>query len=194
MSELAAKSRWQLNQEAFDKLLSVLAEKREEAGEKYLLLRKNLVRFFETRSLLSSDDLADEVINRLAKKLESGEVLENPNIYAIGIARMVVLETRKKPLEIDELPEISVLPENEEQNEKEEKLKCLENCLQTLPSENRQIIVGYYQGEKRSKIENRQKLANNLGIPQNALRNRAVRLRDKLEGCITSCLREKKLL
>lgn len=194
MTEIAAKIKWQLTQEAFDKLLSALASNREEAGEKYLLLKKNLVRFFETRGLLSSEDLADEVINRLAKKLESGEELETPNIYAIGIARMVVLEARKKPQEIDELPEISVLPNDEQQNEKEEKLKCLETCLHELPAENRQIIVGYYQGEKRTKIENRQKLANDLGIPQNALRNRAVRLRDKLESCITSCLRKKKIL
>lgn len=194
MSEIAAKTKWQLTQEAFDKLLSALATDRKEAGEKYLLLRKNLVRFFETRGLLSAEDLADEVTNRLAKKLESVEELENPNIYAIGIARMVVLEVRKKPQEIDELPEISVLPNNEEQNEKEEKLKCLEKCLHELPTENRQIIIGYYQGEKRTKIENRQKLANDLGIPQNALRNRAVRLREKLEGCIRDCLREKRLL
>ena len=190
MQVVATKFKWQLTQEAFDKLLLALSSDREEAGEKYLLLKNNLIRFFEVRGFANSDDAADEVLNRLARKLESGETLENPNTYALGIARMVALEFRKLPQHstADEIPEISVTIDLEKE-ETEEKLKCLENCLHKLSEENRQIIVGYYQGEKREKIENRRKLADNLGIPNNALRNRAVRLRDKLEDCISDCLK-----
>lgn len=184
-------TKWQLTETAFDKLLAALAEDRAAAGEKYLLLKKNLVRFFETRGFNSSDDAADEVFNRLARKLETEE-LENVNTYALGIARMLALELRKSPEQkfSDELPEIGVLPFDEEKEEKEKKLKCLDNCLSELTTENRRIIVGYYKGEKREKIENRNRLAERLGIPNNALRNRAVRLRDKLENCITNCLQK----
>lgn len=191
MQIVAAKIKWQLTQEAFDKLLLALSSDPEKAGENYLLLKNNLIRFFETRGFGNSEDAADEVLNRLARKLENGETLENPNTYALGIARMVALEFRKLPQHstTDEIPEISVLPFDSEKEEKEEKLNCLEDCLDKLPEENRQIIVGYYHGEKREKIENRQKLADNLGIPNNALRNRAVRLRDKLEDCISDCLK-----
>ncbi len=190
--EGALRVKWQLTQDAFDKLLAALGSNREEAGEKYLLLRKNLTRFFETRGFQTAEDAADEVLNRLARKLESGEQLENPNTYALGIARMLALELRKLPKQTntEEMPEIGVAAFDEEQAEKERKLQCLEKCLRELPAENREIIVGYYQGEKRKKIENRQKLADDLKIPNNALRNRAVRLRDKLEICITDCLRE----
>lgn len=190
--ESAIKKRWQLTQTGFDGLLASLDTDTETAGEKYLLLRKNLARFFEVRGFAWSEDAADEVLNRLARKLESGETLENVNTYALGIARMLALELRKSPLQktSNELPEISVAPFDAEREEKEEKLKCLENCLGELSAENRQIIVGYYKGEKREKIENRERMAKGLGIPNNALRNRAVRLRDKLEICITDCLRK----
>ena len=89
-----------------------------------------------------------------------------------------------------ELSEIGVSPFDAEGDEKELKLHCLDDCLKDLPTENREIIVGYYQGEKREKIENRERLAAKLGVPNNALRNRAVRLRDKLESCIRDCLRK----
>lgn len=185
-------TKWQLTETAFDKLLAALAKDRATAGEKYLLLKKNLVRFFETRGFTAADDAADEVFNRLARKLETEE-LENVNTYALGIARMLALELRKSPEQkfSDELPpEIGVLPPDEEHQEKENKLKCLDKCLSELTLENREIIVGYYKGEKREKIENRNRLAETLGIPNNALRNRAVRLRDKLENCIRNCLRK----
>lgn len=191
MSETATRTKWQLSQDAFDRLLAALSANRDEAGEKYLLLRNNLVNFFEIRGVARAEDSADEVLNRLARKLESGETLENPKTYALGIARMVALEARRIPERTadEELPEIAAVPFDDEDTEKEAKLKCLEKCLGELSGENRRIIVGYYQGEKSGKIENRRKLADHLGIPQTALRNRAVRLRDKLEVCITDCLR-----
>lgn len=192
MIGLAEKTKWQLTQTAFDALLQSLDANRADAGEKYLRLRKNLVRFFETRGIVSAEEAADETLNRLARKLEGGEHFENINSYALGVARMLALELRKSPAQktSDEFPEISVPPFDSEQAEASDKLNCLEKCLGELSSENREIIVGYYRGDKREKIENRNRLAESLGIPQNALRNRAVRLRDKLEICITDCLRK----
>ena len=184
-----AKPKWQLTQKSFDELLVSLSPNRDEAGEKYLGLRKNLMRFFENRGFNASEDHADEVFNRLAKKLDAGETFENINTYALGVARFLVLELRKSPLNkmSDELPEIPVAPYDEEKIIREQNLQCLEKCLRALPDENRQLIVGYYQGERREKIENRQRLGEKLGIPNNALRSRAVRLREKLGECILGC-------
>lgn len=192
MIQVAGKTKWQLTQTAFDLLLSAFDADRETAGEKYLFLRKNLLRFFAARGFTTAEEAADEVLNRLARKLESGEKLENVNTYALGIARMLALELRKSPLQktSNELPEIGIPPFDREQEEKTEKLKCLDECLNELSDDNREIIVGYYKGEKREKIENRRRLTEKLGIANNALRNRAVRLRGKLEVCITNCLRK----
>ena len=106
------KMRWKLNETALNKLLAVFSDNREEAGEKYLILYRNLVRFFELRRIAEAESAADEVINRLARKLEADEVFENINTYALGIARMLTLELSKAPQQI-ELPEISVPPPDE---------------------------------------------------------------------------------
>lgn len=186
----ATVTKWQLTETAFNKLLAALAENRDAAGEKYLLLKKNLTRFFETRGFASAEDAADEVLNRLTRKLDSGEQIENISTYALGIARLVALELRKSPEQktSNELPEIAVIGGRQEPDEQEQKLSCLDKCLEQLSAEKKDIIVGYYRSERREKIENRQKIAEALGIPNNALRNRAVRLREKLEGCIRECL------
>lgn len=190
---VAEKTAWRLTQNAFDALLRAFdAEDRERAGEKYLRLRMNLVRFFEGRGAGErADEAADEVCNRLARKIEAGETFENVNQYAYGVARMVALELhktlrRQEILHEYAAPEIASPDETEE-----ERLKCLSRCLAELPADNRRLIIAYYRGERREKIENRQKLADELGIPNNALRNRAVRLRDKLEACIEKCTRRK---
>ena len=145
MPETKLKFKWQLTQAAFDRLLAALSPNRDDAGEKYLLLKNNLVRFFEARGFSAAEDAADEVLNRLARKLENGETLENPNTYALGIARLVALELRKNPIfsATDEIPEIAAMPVDTEKEENEEKLKCLSKCLNELTTENKEIIVGY---------------------------------------------------
>lgn len=190
-AETRAKAKWELNEVALDKLLAALSKDRNEAGEKYLLLCKNLLRYFEVRGIANSQSAVDEAINRLARKLESGEKLENVNTYAIGIARLLTLELRKSPEQktSNELPEISTSPVVEE-TEGDRKLSCLQKCLGELKPEKRELIKGYYQGERREKIENRKKMAEKLGLPQNALRSRAVRLRNKLESCIKKCMQK----
>jgi DNA-directed RNA polymerase specialized sigma24 family protein len=190
-AETKTKAKWELNEVALDKLLAALAEDREEAGHKYLLLSKNLLRYFEVRGIPNSQAAVDEVINRLARKLESGDQFENINTYALGIARFLTLEFRKSPeyKTSNELPEISTSPP-EEKNTGDQKLVCLDKCLGKISAEKKEIIIGYYQGERREKIDNRKKMAEKLGLPQNALRSRAVRLRGKLETCIRKCVQK----
>jgi RNA polymerase sigma factor (sigma-70 family) len=191
-AESAAK--WQLTESALDKLLAAFSDDREEAGEKYLQLGRNLVRYFEVRGIFNAEAAADEVFNRLARKLESGETFENINTYALGVARFLTLERRKSPEQktSNELPEISYTPAVEPEEDRSRELVCLDRCLNRISAEKKEIIVGYYQGERREKIDNRRKIAEKLGIPPNALRNRAVRLRGKLESCIKKCVRDEK--
>jgi hypothetical protein len=53
-----------------------------------------------------------------------------------------------------------------------------------LRAEQRKLILEYYQGEQRAKIENRRRLAGRLGLTPNALTIQACRLRTKLEECM----------
>ena len=182
--------KWTLTQETFDKLLIALGGDRESGSEKYLEIRNNLTRFFEWRGCSFPEDHADETINRIAKKVAEGEAILNPSGYAMGVARLLFLEILKsqqrEELALNELGTASEI--QVESDDGEARLECLQDCLQTLSPDNRELILQYYQGEKSEKIKNRKKLLEHLGIPVNTLRMRALRLRERLQGCVEQCL------
>jgi RNA polymerase sigma factor (sigma-70 family) len=182
---------WSLSQEAFEKLLDSFSADRDEAGAQYELTRRKLVRFFEWRAIASADERADETINRVARRIDEGQVIENLKSYFYGVARMVFMEALKEldrtPVPIDDAPQI-LQQKTPEAIDPDDRLVCLDQCLDSLPAENRKLIVDYYQEERRAKIELRQELADRLKIPLNALRIRAHRIRHTLEQCINRCL------
>ena len=93
---MALRRKWDLTEEAFDKLLTSFDPDRESAGTKYLELRSNLIRFFEWRGSLFPEDQADETINRVARRITEGEEVRDPTKYSVGVARMVLLEVHKE--------------------------------------------------------------------------------------------------
>jgi DNA-directed RNA polymerase specialized sigma24 family protein len=183
------RQKWALNQEAFDKLLVAFDVDRETAGRKYLEIRNNLTRFFEWRGCSFPEDHADETINRMAKRVFEGEAILNHSGYAMGVARLLLLEINKgRQREQSAFAEIGAAPDvYVPEDDDESRLNCLRSCLQTLSPDNRELILQYYQGEKGEKIENRKKLLDRLGIPVNTLRMRALRLRERLQTCVEEC-------
>ena len=124
--------------------------------------------------------------------MESGETIRDIPTYCHGIARLVFLETLKRPehrqVSLDDLRTVAAPPPVSD--EVSAQRECFARCLGELPAESRQCILQYYQDERRDKINNRQALAARLGIPLNALRCRVQRIRDRLERCVTNCLGE----
>jgi DNA-directed RNA polymerase specialized sigma24 family protein len=190
--EGTARQKWTLTQEAFDKLLVALGGDSDSAAQKYLEIRTNLTRFFEWRGCSFPEDHADETINRIAKRVGEGEEILNYSGYAMGVARLLLLEINKgRQREQLALAEIGTSSEvYEEPDDGESRLICLRSCLQTLSTDNRELILEYYQGEKGEKIQNRKKLMDRLGIPVNTLRMRALRLRERLQTCVADCVAE----
>jgi len=185
----AGRRRWALTQEAFDSLLAALGEERNRAGEVYIEIRSNLIRFFEWRGCPFPEDHADETFNRVARRVAEGEEIRNPSSYCVGVARMLLLEINKERAreqlalgEIARSDSVSVA-----ETGTETRIECLRTCLQNLPTDNRDLIVGYYQGEKALKIQNRRQLSERLKIPANTLRMRALRLRERLQDCVEDC-------
>jgi DNA-directed RNA polymerase specialized sigma24 family protein len=184
---VAPRQKWTLTQAAFDKLLLALGSgDRDSGSQKYLEIRTNLTRFFEWRGCSFPEDHADETFNRVAKKVAEGEEILNPSAFAMGVARLLLLEIIKgRQREQSALSEIGNASEAyEDSDDGESRLVCLKKCLETLSSDNRELILQYYQGEKGEKIQNRKKLLDRLGIPVNTLRMRALRLRERLQGCV----------
>jgi len=186
----------ELGMTAFTRLLERLGEDQERAGEKYEDMRRTLIRFFEWRSAPFPEEHADETFNRIARKLDEGIAVVNIGGYCYEVARLVCLEafkgheSRRAPL--DEIKVEPTVPDpTDEKAEKEQRLTCLDDCLRVLPDESRELIWGYYSDEKRGQVHRRKALADRLRLRRDALANRAQRLRDKLEQCVTRCLRKK---
>jgi len=185
---MPATPKWTLTQEAFDKLLLSLDSDRNSAGTIYQETRGKLTRFFEWRGCPFPEDHADETINRVAKRISEGEDIRDLPKYFFGVARLLYLEIQKERTR--ELHALNNLPEaaSSSPDSSGQRLDCLRHCLESISSAQRKLIIGYYQGEKSSKIRNRQTLAGTLQISINTLRMRALRLREQLEACVENCL------
>jgi len=177
--------KWVLTQDAFDRLLATLDEDRDTAGERYLEIRSNLIRFFQWRGAPFPEDHADETINRIAKRIWEKEEIRNPASYYLGVARMLLLEiSRERVREHQALAEMpATLFSSIESDDFDDRINSLRNCLKHLSNENRQLILQYYYGEKSEKIESRRRLSEQLGISINTLRMRAMRIREELQRC-----------
>lgn len=167
----------------------------ETAGEKYEELRRQLIKFFEWRGSFIADRLADETLNRVIKKIDDGEEIEkNVLAMSLGIARYVLLESIRHPDnrrgELDELSALAAPPDHRS-DEDDLWVVCLRECLRGFSPENRQLIIEYYEEDRRAKIDTRKLLAARMEISINALFSRAKRIRDKLEQCVSSCVEKK---
>ena len=188
------KKDWVPSEGAFRRLLGWLDEGVDSGGEKYLEMRRRLAAYFDRRNCPSPDELADETLNRVARRLEEqGTISETPPArYCYIAARFVFLESVRQggraPAGFDarraDPASLAARPAEPDSAARQELLDCLEQCLQQIPPRDRDLIVGYYHGEQRAKIEHRQQLAALLGLTVNALSIRACRIRDKLEACL----------
>lgn len=197
MQKEKLKKEWTLSPSAFKKFLAWLDEGADSEGQKYLEIRERLVSFFDRKNCLRPEDLADETLNRVTRRLEEEGNIESetPAKYCYIVAKFVFMESLRamdnKIVPIDENLQQNLATNQtakEELEIKEKRLNCLEQCTGKLETENRQMIIGYYFGEERVKIQNRRLLAENLGVTMNALSIRACRIRDKLESCVGKCV------
>ena len=175
---------WVLTQESFDALLDWLGPEREQAGQKYENIRNRLIKIFTCRGCHEPEGLADETINRVTSRLSEiqDSFRGDQTRYFCGVANKVHLEyLRRKQVHPTLLP-------STDSARVEAEFRCLERCLDRLPTESRELVLQYYQAERKAKIDQRKKQAERLGIAPNALRIRAHRIRGVLLKCLEDCL------
>ena len=185
---------WELNSQAFEKMLDWLDKDREIAGQKYEAIRLRLIKILQYRGCFREEELADKIIDRVARKADylAESYDGDPAYYFLGVANKVYLEYRREPVSVelpDELAGQSVNPATEEDFQAE--YECLKKCLANLPAEKREFIVGYYQEDKKAKLINFKRFAEKAGIEFSTLHARAFRLRASLQKCVLKCLAEK---
>jgi DNA-directed RNA polymerase specialized sigma24 family protein len=181
----ATRQKWSLTQAAFDGLLACLDSNRDIAADRYLRMRRDLVRLFEWRGCYTPDDYADETINRCARKIEQGEEIRDLAMYSIGVARMLLREMcrdrSRQARSLDEIPELCAWPEI--RSDLEHGVEALRLSLEQLSHDDRFLILNYYKGDKSDKIKTRKMLSELFGIGTSTLRMRAMRIREKLRLC-----------
>jgi DNA-directed RNA polymerase specialized sigma24 family protein len=187
-----------ITQLAFTRLLAWLDDGVHSNGERYLEMRRRLVSYFDRRNRPAAEELADETLNRVARTLaQTGAIATKPPArYCYVVAKFVLLEDvrrERRHVPLDETwhvdsarPAPRIVPDSGVML-KEQRLDCLDRCLQELKPEQRDLIVEYYADDRRLKIERRRDLATRLGITMNALGIRAFRIRDGLMACVESC-------
>jgi len=175
------------------RLLARLDPDRDRAAQEYERLRHALTRFFDWRGAWPADECADEVLDRLARKLQDEVDVVDVRQYVYGIARLVLLERsrQRQPVSVDAAAEVADLVAVPPDPAADALHACLDRCLDRMAEDSRQLVLAYYQGERRARIANRRKLATALGLSSDALRSRVQRLRDGLEQCVTACVSRK---
>ena len=186
---------WTLTASAFNGLLTWLDESETTRGETYLELRQRLVRYFERKNCTSAEDLADETLNRVARRLEEEGTIQTESAakYCYIVARFVFMEDLRDQKKQATLDEVAVQAnkaafEEDDRLLREKRLQCLDRCSQKLSADNRDLIFRYYVGNQQVKIANRRAMAQQLDISLNALTIRACRIREKLAACVKQCL------
>ena len=178
---------------AFHHLLTLLDTDIEQAAKRYEELRSKLTRLFEWRRVPEPEVWADEALERMVHKPKSGAAVPTEKVaaYLNGIAHHVFQEVlrdryqRQEALErlAHESPGFAV---QTRATTREEALERMQACLEKLSPDERMLIVRYYEGDQQARIENRKVLAEELGISPGNLRIRCLRIRGRLEACLTA--------
>jgi DNA-directed RNA polymerase specialized sigma24 family protein len=179
-----AKQLKELRQEDFDRLLSWLDNDRERAGMLYERIRWRLVTILAARGCTLAEELADETIDRVARRVSDIQAtyVGDKAIYFLGVMNNVHHEYLRRP-------SIPRLIEKKDEVEKQEQIHlCLDSCLEKLAPYARHLIERYYAADRQAKVDLRKMIARELGIKTSTLRLRALRIREKLQTCIESCL------
>jgi DNA-directed RNA polymerase specialized sigma24 family protein len=186
---MAPSDPWTISRGALESLLVRLAEGGASGAVQYEVVRRKLIRFLELRGAAWPESAADEALDRVARKVEAGEPIQNLRAYIFGVARHVLLEgarrDRRERLAHDAWAGTG---EPDGAAEAERRLQCLEGCLRELPAESRALVEGYHA--RAGTREDREALARRFGLTPGALRTRMHRLRNELASCLERCLQK----
>jgi hypothetical protein len=154
---MATRQRGDLAPEAFEQLLRALDPDRETAGQQYLSIRRQLADYFAWQACENPDELADLSLNRLARKLAEGEIIQSLERFAFGIARMVVREDRRSRATRENVLRSLRVPAAGLERESAG-IAMMQECIAALDHQSRDLITSYYTEEDRTALRIREKL------------------------------------
>jgi DNA-directed RNA polymerase specialized sigma24 family protein len=178
-------SKWELDRNEFNELLSWLDANPEEAARKYETIRAGLVKILLYSTGAEAEVLADQVIDRVASKVRGlkDSYTGDPARYFYGVAKHVALEHKRKAQKLTPLiDELHTIPNPVPADELAE--QCLERCMQKLSPHDQELIRCYYEADTAE----RKRLAQNLGITILNSRVKVFRIMKRLKNCVNKCI------
>jgi len=167
-----------VGQTQFGELLDWLDPDPETAAKQYESIRRRLILAFASRRCLFAEDLADETIDRVVRKVP--HIREgyqgSPVAYFLGVARKVYMEH----IRVISTKRLARPPALEQPEEPSILMERLEASLSQLPPKDQDIVLRYFQADGPSKLIQRKRLASELGIRPAALRLRVHRIVSRL--------------
>jgi DNA-directed RNA polymerase specialized sigma24 family protein len=172
----------------------VFEDEERDIVEQFRSLQEKLTIYFEARHCIDPEELADETLERVVRKLCEGTEVLDLKRYSYGVAKNVFYEyLRRERVKHQYSDEQRYRPEPKASGDvvdmaKERRLDCLEACSGRLKEEARWILYEYYRYNGQHKLEHRKKMAEKLNITREALTLRVFHLKQKLRKCINDCL------
>lgn len=169
---------------AFTALLVGLDSNPRAAAQRYEKLRDKLIRLFTWRGCVDAPQLADETLNRVAKRIKRDQqVQQKIEAFVLGVAHKVYLEVlRQHRKHQHAASEIRARPADLLAREMTSpQLVQLEHCIMELPKNDRDLILAYYRHSIDGTIAARKKLGQKLGLSEGNLRIKVFRIRNQLE-------------
>ena len=174
----------------------------------YEQMRRALIIFFAANGCGAiADDLPEEVFQVAEQEPPDWSVVADyegaPPPYQWTVARYILKTERKKEqLEAESgLKSIrdirqALVPRRDtsgrfETEVKEQRARCLDECMANITETWRYLILEYYKAGEAERKRIRKEMASELGISMNALRVRMFKIRRTLRECVASCVQEK---
>jgi len=177
------RTKFVVDAKSFDSLLQFLDTDRELAGIRYEQIRRRLIRLFEWRGVNEPEDLADQTIDRVSRRLSEGVELRSGNSFAYfaGVAHLVykeALRQQARALNVESMLRYA-FTQPEPSNEADSRVR---EVLSQLSPTDLQLLRRYYQdrGATESKIE---EIALDFGVSSTSA---AQRIEEVSNGLISS--------
>lgn len=169
-----------------ESLLTFLDADPGRAEERYRRLRDKLIKFFEWNGCHQAEDLADETVFRVMRRLSEGvsiRRLDEPYLFFHGVAVHVLAEWRRRK-ERSEQP-LEGLRDRADRAWRASSTalaECVRESLKRLTSEALEVLESYYLDDHRVD------LASRLDLSPNALRIRVHRIKIRLLADVKACI------
>lgn len=176
------KNRRSLTVERLAALLARFAEDGD-GEKKYKELWRKLERHFYLKGLSATDAAADETLDCVARILEDGkEEIHDVDAFAIGVANRIFFARQKSERNERAAGHVFYALRENNDDEEEDSFETQARCFNLLTDAEKNLLIDYYaEYAANERHQKRKEIADRLGISYDLLRQKAARLRRKLE-------------